>query len=448
MMTDLHWGTLTSDQKRQYKIEKYLSSEGIKFISPEAEKNYQIRAQRLVNVYNVQEPDRVPVSLPVGNLPYLLYGLTSFDSMNNYAKMTDACQMFNEQHSKELDVYVTPRQMAAFKVLELFDYKLYVWPGHGLPENAPSFQFKEGEYMLPDEYDALIRDPSDFWLRKYLPRIFGVFEPFKNTRPFTNITEIGNTNQLAVLANPQIQDSLQKMLDAGKEYKKINEETKAFSGLAASHGFPTASVVSCKAPFDLLGDTLRGTHGIMTDMYRQPDKLLKALDVIADININSVLSNPGIINTLQVNYYLHKGADGWMSRAQFEKFYWPSLRKVMNAFIQEGLIQHPFAEGAFNSRLETVNEFPKGYVTWLFDQTDMEKAKNVLGNNCCIEGNIPNSMIMTGTPAETKEYCRKLIEVCGRGGGYILASGAAAENPKLENVKAIMEAVKEYGVYK
>jgi len=45
----------------------------------------------------------------------------------------------------------------------------------------------------------------------------------------------------------------------------------------------------------------------MTDMYRQPDKLLKALDVIADVTIKSVLSDPGIINTLLVNYPLHKG---------------------------------------------------------------------------------------------------------------------------------------------
>ena len=26
---------------------------------------------------------------------------------------------------------------------------------------------------------------------------------------------------------------------------------------------------------------------------------------------------------------LHKGADGFMSNEQFEKFYWPSLKKVM-----------------------------------------------------------------------------------------------------------------------
>ena len=120
---------------------------------------------------------------------------------------------------------------------------------------------------------------------------------------------------------------------------------------------------------------------------------------------------------------------------------------MMNAFINEGLIQSMFAEGNFNSRLESVNEFPKGSVAWLFEGSDIFRAKEILGNNCCISGNIPISMVMTSSPAEVKELCRKLIEGCGKGGGYILSAGSTPENPKIENLYAIVEAVREYGVY-
>ena len=137
-----------------------------------------------------------------------------------------------------------------------------------------------------------------------------------------------------------------------------------------------------------------------------------------------------------------------MSQQQFDTFYWPSLKKVMDAFIQEGLLIWLFAEGSYNTRLESINVFPKGAVTWYFDRSDMAAAKRILGDKCCIQGNVPSSMMMTGTPQEVKEYCRKLIEVCGKGGGYILAGGSVAGNPKLENLKAMMEAAKEYGVYK
>jgi uroporphyrinogen-III decarboxylase len=78
----------------------------------------------------------------------------------------------------------------------------------------------------------------------------------------------------------------------------------------------------------------------------------------------------------------------------------------------------------------------------------MFKAKQILGSKCAIQGNVPSSLVITGTPADMKAYCRKLIEECGKGGGYILSAGAVADNPKLENLRAMVEAVNEYGFYK
>jgi len=442
-----NWAQLTPEQKRQHRLNGLLNTEGINFVSPEAEKAYKVRAQRMVDVYNVQEPDRVPVNLPVGSLPYLFYGINMHTAMYDYDKAVEACKQFNERYTAELEYFASPYAIPG-RVLDILDYKLYAWPGHGLSQDASGFQFKEGEYMKADEYDALIRDPSDFWLRIYLPRVFGIFEPFQMFQPLTNITEIVGIGQLMPLSMPQVQDALQKMIEVGKEYQKMAKAVVGYGGGAMANGFPAMMGAFCKAPFDTLGDTLRGTQSIMKDMFRRPDKLLEALDVIADFTIHTILNSPTINTAVIVSYPLHKGADGWMSQKQFETFYWPSLKKVMNALIQEGLIQSLFAEGSFNTRLESINEFPKGTVTWYFDQTDMFEAKRILGDKCCIQGNVPSSMIVTGSPQEVKEYCRRLIEGCGKGGGYILSAGTIAENPKLENLRAMLEAVKEYGVYK
>jgi len=121
----------------------------------------------------------------------------------------------------------------------------------------------------------------------------------------------------------------------------------------------------------------------------------------------------------------------------------------MDALIAEGIICVMFAEGSYDSRLETVkSDFPKGSVAWWFDQTNMAKAKEVLGDTCCIQGNVPSSLIVTGEPAAVKDNCRKLIDACGKGGGYILGAGCVADNPKLENLRAMIAAVKEYGQYR
>ena len=89
----------------------------------------------------------------------------------------------------------------------------------------------------------------------------------------------------------------------------------------------------------------------------------------------------------------------------------------------------------------------KGVVGWLFDKTDMAKAKKILGKTCCISGNVPSSLMVTGGPKEVKEYCRKLIEVCAPGGGFVLAGGAWVSQGNPDNLHAMMEAAKEYGRY-
>jgi len=205
----------------------------------------------------------------------------------------------------------------------------------------------------------------------------------------------------------------------------------------------------CKAPFDYLGDTLRGTKGIMTDMYRRPDKVLEAMDVVADASIANVVDTLNATRGLTALFPLHKGADGWMSEKQFDTFYWPPLKKVIDACVDEGILVTLFAEGSFNTRLERVNEFPKGAVHWIFDRTDMALAKRVLGGSCCISGNVPSSILAAGTPGEVKEYCRKVIGICAPGGGYILTPGTAdLTEARPENVRAMMEAAREYGVYR
>ena len=104
---------------------------------------------------------------------------------------------------------------------------------------------------------------------------------------------------------------------------------------------------------------------------------------------------------------LHKGADGFMSDEQFSTFYWPSLQAVLLGLIEEGYIPFLFAEGRYNSRLEIITDLPKASTVWLFDQTDMAKAKETIGQVACIQGNVPLSLIYAGTAEETAAYVRK-----------------------------------------
>jgi uroporphyrinogen-III decarboxylase len=59
-------------------------------------------------------------------------------------------------------------------------------------------------------------------------------------------------------------------------------------------------------------------------------------------------------------------------------------------------------------------------------------------------GNVPASIIQMGSPQDVDEYCRKLIKVCGKGGGFILTNGSSLDEAKSENVRAMVEAVNKY----
>jgi uroporphyrinogen-III decarboxylase len=137
-----------------------------------------------------------------------------------------------------------------------------------------------------------------------------------------------------------------------------------------------------------------------------------------------------------------------MSNAQFEAFYWPTFKEVMLGLIDEGLVPLPFAEGDYTPRLEIIKDMPRGKVIWYFEEMDMARAKEVLGDNACIAGNLPVSVLYTGTPQQVKEGCRQLIETCAPGGGYILTASAGMNQGNPDNLRAMMEAAKEYGVYK
>ena len=137
-----------------------------------------------------------------------------------------------------------------------------------------------------------------------------------------------------------------------------------------------------------------------------------------------------------------------MSVKQFQTFYWPTLKTVALGLIKEGILPVFFAEGSYNKRLDVIQDLPKASVAWYFDQTDIFRAKKEIGDKYCIIGNVPTSLLMTGTPQDVKEHCRKLIEVCGKGGGYILAGGANIDEGNPDNLRAMMAAAKEYGVYK
>jgi hypothetical protein len=302
--------------------------------------------------------------------------------------------------------------------------------------------------MLPEEYDNLISDPSDYMLRTYLPRTLEAFAGFGNLASLFDFIELPFVSgNVGAWGTPEMAAGLQRLADASKALNAWASVAFPMMGEVVGLGFPGYACCGTKAPFDILGDTLRGTKGVIMDMFRYPDKVLAACERLVQVAIDWPLRRPGVLPTPLVFIPLHKGADGFMSDEQFHKFYWPTLRALLIGLINEGMIPFLFAEGRYNTRLEAIMDLPKASTIWLFDQSDMARAKKTVGQVACIEGNMPLSLLHAGTKDEVVAHTKQIIDQAAEGGGFVFDVGAVADEGNDDNLMTMIQTVKEYGVY-
>ncbi len=441
------WRELSGPEKREIRFSTWLAAEGVTFQKPEDEATYQAAVIRFKDaLLREKTPDRVPVLLLGTFMPTHLYGVTPYEAMYDPDKLAATCLQFVKDFRP--DYYVTPALIGSGKIYETLALKQYKWPGHGLSKES-GYQYVEGNYMTADDYPALIDDPSDFWLRTWMPRVFGALEPLSHLSPFPDLWEIVLVSlQMIPFGIPPVQGALKALIEAGNLAMAWIEKMMGFEMAARGLGVPSCFGGASKAPYDILSDTLRGTKGIMLDLYRQPEMVLKAVERLTPLAIKQGLNAATMNKNPVVFMPLHKGADGFMSDAQFKKFYWPSLKAVILGLAEEGCVPFLFCEGSYNTRLEYLKELPKGSCLWIFDRTDMSRAKEVLGDRLCIGGNVPSGLILVGTPEKVKDYCRNLIDTAGKGGGYIMSLGTAMDEGRADTLHAMVDFSKEYGVYR
>jgi hypothetical protein len=407
------------------------------------EELYKERNQRIQDAIQLKQPDRVPFAPYVTFFPAVYAGLSFEEAMHDYDKLAAAVRKFMLDFQPDALSDTFPL-LAWAPTLEILDYKQLVWPGHGGKPNA-TYQFVEDEYMKAEEYDNFLSDPSDFLLRRFIPRAWGLLEPLKRLRHLSRAWYTMSAVYVAPFGIPEVADALEGLINAGREARKMMSKAYEFIGEMEAMGFPRQFVTTSYAPFDYIGDFMRGTRGVMLDIYENPDKLMAAIDKITPSMIEQATSVRKTAGVNRVFMPLHKGIDIFMSQEQFKKFYWPSLRRVIMACIDAGLVPNPLFEGDCTSRLEIIGDIPKGKAVYWFERTSLLKAKEVLGDTVCIEGGVPSALMINGSPEEVKAYCKELIDVVGKNGGFILNGDVGIpDEAKIQNVRAMADFVKEY----
>ena len=413
----------------------------------EATELYRQREKRVQDAIALRVPDRVPVLVLFAFFPARYCGMTVQELMYDPEKLFQA--QWKTMIDFEPDMDNNPFGLRLLgPILETLDFKPLKWPGHGLASDH-TYQYVEGEYMKVEEYDHFLLDPTDFMIRKFWPRIFGAMQGLQQLPPLHNIITyyLGIPLGFRAFSLPEVKEALEILMKAGEKSLEIATHSSRFTRQAREAGFPMQFGAVCQAPFDTLSDFFRGMKGTMLDLYRRPEKVVQACEKLLPFMIEMAVNGTRATGNPRVFIPIHWGLDNFMSPEQFDRFFWPTLRDLMVTLINEGLNPCPLWEGNCTTRLEIIKDIPAGKACYAFEATDMVKAKEILGETVCLRGNVPISIMVTGTPDQVRAYCKKLIDTVGRGGGYIMDTSTGLDDARPENVKALFEFTREYGVY-
>jgi hypothetical protein len=405
---------------------------------------YAERSKRINDVIELRVPDRIPFSFFVDAHMY--------SGMSNSAAYYDPITFKRTMRKITVDLEPDLAELGfpgCGPAMTELDVQNAVWPGGPKPPDY-EYQFIEGEYMKEDEYDMFLNDPSGFMIRRYLPRVYGALAPLAKLPPLDSMFT-GFDGLTPLFASREFKQMAKHLGRAGKHVKEFRKCIGDTYEELAQLGFPPfAQFVPGGvggAPFDTLTSFLRGMKGSMLDMYRRPEKLLKACEVILKRRIACAFP----ADPKQRDYPPRAGMPLWrgdpvfMSDAQFNKFYWPGLKKSLQTHIDLGYVPVPFFEAPFGDRLQCLLELPKGKVYASIEAADAVRLKEILGGHTSLLVRVPNSCKLW-TLNQLESFIKDLIDKCGKDGGLGIIT-RMPDKARIEDIQAMVKSIKEYSRY-
>jgi uroporphyrinogen-III decarboxylase len=398
-------------------------------MSDRMEQLYAQRLKRYVTAMRNDKPDMIPIRPFVAEFTAKYAGYTCQEVTQDYQKAFDAaCQCAADF---DWDAVVGNMVYVWSALTQAIGTEYYSVPGVDVPADR-CFQYlepsEESAFMQPDEYDQLIEDPTGYLFNVWLPRISKDVSPIGEPSTFRN--------NLSFLKGGM--GMLTYFMGFGTQAERLRRESGTVSAIAGI----------LKAPFDILADKLRGYKGLCMDIFRQPDKVLAACEALAPHLCHIALSGADPEKNVPISVWMHRGCSPFVSPDQFERFYWPTLKEIVEEIWSRGHQILFYAEGDWDLHLEFVAQLPEGSIIYHVDRGDIFKAHEALGDKFCLSGGIPNDLLAFGTPDDVRSCCKKVIDEVARDGGYIMdAAAIMQDDTEIENLRAMTDFTREYGVY-
>ncbi len=376
------------------------------------------RNQLLLDVYRGKRPKRIPMTIVMNieaAMEYLGFSITK--DLCNPAKCYEAADKIAQLIETDT-VPVSPASTPA-AVFRYTGAKFMV------PGDDGFFQHPNFSPMEYEEYPELIEDPFKFMVNKIHPRVFEVFD----TEPELAHLRIKTARQVV---NAQFAGMMPKLQDT---YERTNCTTTAGMGWA---------------PFDFIADYVRNFSNILLDMKRNPQWILDACDSVLDYELEQIkhFPKPTDPNKLyEVFVPLHMAP--YMRHKEVEKFYWPTYKKLIEAYGSAGYIANVYYEANWTPHMELLDDLKVQHVA-KFENVSYEDIAKYTPKNFTLMCSYPMGLVRNGSKQECIDEAKKILDILGGTGRYIFSPNKRYIRGKdfnMENIQALYAYVRENGVY-
>ncbi len=369
---------------------------------------YQQRFQRIQKAIRLEQVDRVPVVyMGVAFAPrYMGMSIAEFCADPEAALYA---QLATVDRLKGLDGVNLPGGGRITPTLTALWMSRLGVPGRDLPPES-LWQVCEAEVMTPDDYDTIIEKGWSHFFASYIPRVI----------------------------DPQ-------------EFGEAMAWTAANAGRIAQEYVRRGLVVVCDAPvfptvpFEYLCGG-RSMPKFFLDLYRMPDRVKAAMDVIQAELIAQIKAAPPVGGIRGAWLGGWRSASALLAPKLWDRYVWPYFVELANTMVDAGIVPVLHWDQDWTRDLGRLKELPARKCILNPDgMTNMRKFKELVGDHMAMMGDVPASLFAAGTPEDIHEYVRDLVQLF-EGRGLILCPGCDAPiNTRPENMEAFVAASGEYG---
>ncbi|MBN2151797.1 MAG: hypothetical protein JW839_10145 [Candidatus Lokiarchaeota archaeon] len=383
------------------------------------------RERRVMDAITMRrEPDRVPViGGGVNFFPAKYAGISVADFMFDPAKMRRA--YFKTCEDFPLDTSFPSFLLAVGRVATAAGINVLKLPGRDIDANS-SYQFSEVDRLRDDEWPSIVQGGVQFVMGTILPRMVDLFAA-------RGVARLAGETRVVL--------ELSRFLSTATGIMAEMEGRGVYNFLGA-FAFP---------PFDVMSLVFRTLPSLTRDLMRGQTReyVVELCDrmnpwlIQIYLAIAKATGLPGVFFPSERAFSL--------SPRQFEQYYWPTLRQMIVAFVDAGLI--PFLEWEADTThlVHFLKELPRRITrrcVFNCDASDIFEVHKILDGHMAITGNIPLSTMCVGTPRDVEKYCDKLFEALKPGGGYMLCPALGIpDEARPENVHAMIRYAWEHGRY-